>query len=568
MTNFIIKFFLLIFLIQPLLASELIKIEPKDNMEFQDSAFVKLMNYLNNGKIPYPFSDLLDSFKLGIRENGSILFIPKGRSLVKEYADFRNPRIIVDVLSRSPNAPETDDFLKQISKISDIGFNTGELFLGFAPNHKALEIISYNKKKGTYDFFVVEDYEAGKTPRLVSNPALCLSCHQNKAPLFSREPWGESLGELTPNTLKLGFQSPDNHIMDLIIKENPDRSEIEGIKLKSSVMQFGQAAVFGFDRSVRFASNVIFKRAVCQSLCQGSEDFKCQIDLLNIFINNLQPPIDLKNFSNLEKKIFAIDLKTSFIPNRNPFTNTGFKVMSEDHKSDITFTEVTSAGEGGDGIPVLDKSFFDPATPRPSNSKLIELKQQVKKTTNILEKIKAAAKTCLERDPDQIFMLSSTDSFNLSDIEKKNIFNSPSVKIALEEWPNSNPIFSAIGNEVKKIKKIKMLEPPCELAIINALPVFKYSELDNTVKAIDNNLIQKPQALFQKYCIQCHEGPNAFIKLPIDSLEKMANYIPHFSDKGVRERLEKKIMPPSFATLQPTDKERLEMIKVVKELKK
>ena len=67
------------------------------------------------------------------------------------------------------------------------------LYLGFHEKAETLEVISYNPAAGRFEFQVADDYRAGGTARLrYANRALCLACHQNAAPIFSRQSWDES----------------------------------------------------------------------------------------------------------------------------------------------------------------------------------------------------------------------------------------------------------------------------------------------------------------------------------------------------------------------------------------
>ena len=56
-----------------------------------------------------------------------------------------------------------------------------------------LEVISYNEAAGRFEFQLVKDYRAGAQPKVFyANRAICISCHQNHAPIFSKAIWGES----------------------------------------------------------------------------------------------------------------------------------------------------------------------------------------------------------------------------------------------------------------------------------------------------------------------------------------------------------------------------------------
>ncbi len=54
-------------------------------------------------------------------------------------------------------------------------------------------MISYNEAAGRFEFQLVRDYRAGGQRRVVpANRAVCVSCHQNHAPIFSRQQWDET----------------------------------------------------------------------------------------------------------------------------------------------------------------------------------------------------------------------------------------------------------------------------------------------------------------------------------------------------------------------------------------
>ena len=54
-------------------------------------------------------------------------------------------------------------------------------------------MISYNEAAGRFEFQVVKDYRArGDAQVRYANRAVCIACHQNAAPLFSRQVWDET----------------------------------------------------------------------------------------------------------------------------------------------------------------------------------------------------------------------------------------------------------------------------------------------------------------------------------------------------------------------------------------
>jgi mono/diheme cytochrome c family protein len=127
----------------------------------------------NGGEIPFPFEKLLNDFYPKVRkfEDEALPFvlIPKGRSLQRRSADFRNPRIVAGLGWRFP------------------------ILLGYAPTAGEIEVISFNPREARFDFHTVKDYREGGHPKLVAaNRASCVACHQNGGPIFSRAPWREA----------------------------------------------------------------------------------------------------------------------------------------------------------------------------------------------------------------------------------------------------------------------------------------------------------------------------------------------------------------------------------------
>lgn len=577
----------------PSWAGDLVQVDGQESSEFQESAFIKLMNNFNNGTIPFPFSNLLDSFKIGVRENGNILFVPRGRSLVKEFADYQNPRIIVNPIAPSELREEPNDIRLNREKIKALGISQGDIFIGYAPNHNALEVISFNPKKGAFDFFVVENYEQGKTPKIVNNPALCLSCHQNKAPIFSRFPWSESLGDTAKDIVRNGSleKNKNNQMMDLIRQANLGKPEIQGINLTPISKnrfntRFSESDVFSFDISVRQANDNLLSLKACESLC-NKLDIACQQKIIELLIDNKTSLQEGHSFADLDNKLSQIDLKSSVIPNRDPYTNTGFKVTTSNSniyslketygnltEYDLTFNEIGSFAGNKDfdemKNPILDSSFVDPASPRVENSKLLRFQNEVKNASTLKKKIILTAQKCLgnEFELDEAFNLDGFSAKKIDLSEKKLILQRPNVLKALNQWPISRDFLKAIREEAKIKLQIKDELVNCHNKPSDVImPIYKYGSVEKVIDKFNEKEIKKPSALFNKYCIECHGGDSTFIRLPLSSMDDMANYKPTFSDKGPLERLEKRMMPPSFSIKQPTDDERQEMIKVLKDLK-
>ncbi|NMG74265.1 hypothetical protein [Aromatoleum diolicum] len=138
--------------------------------------------------LPYPFEQLLERVEGDARcadlPDGRCLvrvLIPIGRSLQRLAAApdfFHHPRIVAAMAGE----PDSDGPLQR-----------DRLYLGHVGNSDIIEVISYNEAAARFEFQLVLDYRAGGSPRVVyARRALCLSCHQNHAPIFSRPLWQET----------------------------------------------------------------------------------------------------------------------------------------------------------------------------------------------------------------------------------------------------------------------------------------------------------------------------------------------------------------------------------------
>jgi len=142
---------------------------------------------IGDAPVPYPFPRLVRKLDRQLRggQDGlpplKITLIPLGRSLQRNAGApefFRFPRVVA--VADGDNVPGAEPLKDR-------------LFLGFHEKGKVLEVISYNDAAGRFEFQVVRDYQAGKTPQIFyARRSLCLACHQNAAPIFSRPLWDET----------------------------------------------------------------------------------------------------------------------------------------------------------------------------------------------------------------------------------------------------------------------------------------------------------------------------------------------------------------------------------------
>lgn len=138
-------------------------------------------------QVPFPFEKLVALIERRGRCNAQApctraVLIPLGRSLQRTAAApdyFKYPRVVVAVTGESGR--EGALHLKD------------RLYLGYQEKTDLIEVISYNELAGRFEFQLVKDYRAGGQPKVFyGNRLLCMACHQNQAPLFSRQVWDET----------------------------------------------------------------------------------------------------------------------------------------------------------------------------------------------------------------------------------------------------------------------------------------------------------------------------------------------------------------------------------------
>ena len=133
--------------------------------------------------MPFPFAALVRKLERQLGCNAgqcvSSVLIPLGRSLQRVSAApdfFASPRVVVAVTGEGTSL-----------------FAKDRLYLGYQERTNLIEVISYNEAAGRFEFQLVRDYRAGGTPEIVyAARAVCTACHQNHAPIFSRQVWDET----------------------------------------------------------------------------------------------------------------------------------------------------------------------------------------------------------------------------------------------------------------------------------------------------------------------------------------------------------------------------------------
>lgn len=142
-------------------------------------------------RVPLPFDALLHDLQRRVAPDAlgqsgvKAVLIPMGRSLQKNAAVgeyFKYPRVVAAIVGEIQDSATAPAMLL-----------TDRLYLGYHEKAAVLEVISYNEAAGRFEYQVVKDYRPGGTPRVFyARRTVCLACHQNAAPIFSRPTWDET----------------------------------------------------------------------------------------------------------------------------------------------------------------------------------------------------------------------------------------------------------------------------------------------------------------------------------------------------------------------------------------
>lgn len=175
------------------------------------------------GETPYDIPPAFDALvqrlelRLGCKEacNRQVL-IPLGRSLQRTAAApgfFSSPRVIVAITGEGDGSIAARD----------------RIYLGYQRRAGVIEVISYNETAARFEFQLITDYRPGATPRVVyAKRSVCVACHQNQGPIFSRQVWDETnanvrvaarLTDANPSFQRVPIETP-NAIDDAVARAN------------------------------------------------------------------------------------------------------------------------------------------------------------------------------------------------------------------------------------------------------------------------------------------------------------------------------------------------------------
>ncbi len=157
-----------------------------DRVDAGTSLFELLVrNQGDRADIPFPFERLIAQLEsaAGCRREDlctRAVLIPLGRSLQRVAAGpdyFAHPRAVVAFVGDVRTSVQVRD----------------RLYLAYQEQANQIEVISYNEALARFEFQVVSDYRAGGRPVLrQAARGMCISCHQNQGPIFSRQVWSET----------------------------------------------------------------------------------------------------------------------------------------------------------------------------------------------------------------------------------------------------------------------------------------------------------------------------------------------------------------------------------------
>lgn len=358
---------------------------PSSGSSLFDKAFsVKNAQGVREYQVPYPFTKVIDRLKeLSGGVAPQITLFPMGRSLQRSAAIeglrdvhnldpfYRFPRIVMGFDQDSFNSP------------NGIRLNFKErMYIGMNERSKLMEVISYNDEAGRFEYQVVRDYEAGKNPHVFyANRQLCLTCHQNQTPIFSRAPWTES--NANPAMQEGLLRVLKGTFGDQPCAENPhqpfcfqDNESGRQYRYWGAPLIVDQQVPYALDQATKSGNYFHAYHKMFQRLCS---DLSCRKDLLKqIFLyrltdqQGLLQTTEVRDFNrNLREKWnqefpHGLKLPEAAIPNRDPLLN-----QKDRGREDLSLIDGKQSHVKSGLEQVLANSDvpgeFEPLLPRPAS---------------------------------------------------------------------------------------------------------------------------------------------------------------------------------------------------------
>lgn len=289
---------------------------------------------VGDAPIPYPLPRLIARIRsqLEASDDGlspiKITLIPLGRSLRRSVAApdfFQFPSVVaaVDGNSKAGYPPLRD-----------------QLFIGYNERADTVEVISYNEQAGRFEFQVVRDYRAGAQPKLYyANRALCLACHQNSAPIFSRPLWDETPAN---PTVAARLKATGRDFYGIPISGSDISNAIDAAAARANLFQIWQQ----------------IWREACSAACRA-QWFDAA---LAYALSGKLPEADKLKFADLEKRWAktwpqGLSIPGSSFPNRDPFAHVVETSVEPQATLPSTLAELAQLAR----VPAQ----LEPLTPRP-----------------------------------------------------------------------------------------------------------------------------------------------------------------------------------------------------------
>jgi len=194
--------------------------------------------------VPFPFEALVRKIEArSCAENRCTpaVLIPLGRSLQRTAAApdfFSSPRVVVAVTGEGRGPVHAKD----------------RLYLGYQERAQLIEVISYNEAAARFEFQLVRNYAPGKQPEIVyAERAVCTSCHQNQAPIFSRQVWDET--------------NANPRVADRL-SSSTRRAQLYGVPIRRGI-DLPNAIDDSTDRANTFGLTQRIWRDACDPKCRG-----------------------------------------------------------------------------------------------------------------------------------------------------------------------------------------------------------------------------------------------------------------------------------------------------------
>ena len=268
-----------------------------------DLLFTKEQGNRREYQIPFPLPKLIEFVEAQLQpaeegiETLRVAFIPHGRSLQKDSArpeQYKYPRTLI-IPDREPIIRSG----KQAPLLKD------RLFIAYQEKAQVLEVISYNEDANRFEFQIVQDYGPNKQAKVhYANRELCISCHQNHAPIFSNAPWAET-----------------SRVIEVVRAMQNKQSNFYGIPAASTGI-----SVLAIDRSVVAASAMLTYQQLWRYGCGNDNSETANRCRAGLFISVLQYAMTQYGTFDKSSLEYRNDFKATFARNWNQLWPNGLLI--------------------------------------------------------------------------------------------------------------------------------------------------------------------------------------------------------------------------------------------------